>query len=103
MTQQSIFDVIAGDTQPIREWLYCMHRLVPKVYPYDADLSRAFERSLRGLDWWTLFHECASAGDHAAPEADAPAVTFLAWYFARRPDEKAELRRLIPRIDQLLG
>ena len=103
MTQRSIFDVLAGDPQPIGVWLACLRRLVPAVYPYDADLSRTFEQSLRGLDWSAYALDCARTDDPTVPEENASATTFLAWYFAKDPQKKAELRRLITRIDQLLG
>jgi hypothetical protein len=105
MTQRSIFDVLTGETRPIHEWLHGLRRLVPEVYPYDADLSRAFEKSLDTLWWWAMDYEsgCTRPNDPAAPEAGAPAAALLAWYFGRYPKRHAELRRQIIRIDQLLG
>jgi hypothetical protein len=100
--QRSIFEILIDDRRPMHEWLAAIERIVPAVYPYDAELSRELEAALGRLSWNAATLDCARVDDPATPDPDATAAELLHWSFDES-SRAAALRRLITRADQLLG
>lgn len=103
LRQRSVFDVLIADTQPINSWLASIERLIPVIYPHDHALSRTLDLAVRQLRSSASDLDCARTDDPSAPLLNAPAVEFLAWFFANQPEFSSSFRRQLARVDQLLG
>jgi hypothetical protein len=99
--QSSLLDVLLDDGRPLHDWVTSMLRLVPHVYPADAQLAAEFEVTIQRLG--QIDFACVGTDDPTAPPPGAPAREALAYIFRVDPPERGKLNRLITRVDQIAG
>ncbi|HVR39942.1 MAG TPA: hypothetical protein VMU84_12670 [Thermoanaerobaculia bacterium] len=95
MMQESVLERITADKRPITEWIDDALGIVPRLYEHDPELSRRAERVLHGIASSAANLDCIRTDDRSAPMTDAPAEAILRYLFARWPETRKELSRVV--------